>query len=275
MKKAGLICLYIIGLAVSLVFRFIQVTQMTDSQTGFLFTQYENINYVIYAAIGVFVLLIIFLGVFGDGLPAARRRSPVLGASTVIMGLLAIYIVLTMAVDLSVEVGIILYMLAAFAFGVYMIYYGICLIIGKSIVSGFAVIPVIFAGVRLGVTFLQYYGLAKTVDIVLEILMMIVCLLFWHYFSKYSVNVKPKATNRWVVGYSLAASLMCFAATLPVYYAKLFTQMESVRSVGRNSYFDLATGIFIIIFLITSARGEKKSRKTVGVSDNGTEESVS
>lgn len=261
MKKAGLIVLYLIGLTISLAFRFVQVTEMTDSQTGFLLSQYENINYVIYAAVGVFVLLLILLGVFSDGLPASRRRSPTLGVSSVIIGLIAVYMAMTMATaDASLEIGIMLYVLASLAFGGFMIYYGVCLISGKRIVSGFVVILPIFAGVRLAVAFLQYYGLAKTVDIVMEILMMIASLLFWHYFAKYSVDVKPKSTSRWVVGFSLSASLMCFAATLPIYYAKLFTQMESVRNMGHDSYFDLATGVFIIIFLITSLHGDKKRK---------------
>lgn len=258
MKKAGLICLYIIGLVISLVFRFVQVTQMTDAQTGFLLPQYENINYVIYAACGVFVLLLILLGVFSDGLPAARKRSPVLGTASVIIGAVALYMAMTTAVNNQIEIGTMIYMLASLAFGAYMMYYGVCLCCGKSIVEGFAVIPVIFAGLRLGITFWQYYDLAKTIDIVMEILMLIVSLLFWHYFAKYSVNVKPKSTPRWVIGFSLSASLMCFAATLPIYYAKLFTQMESVRDIAHNSYFDLATGVFIIIFLITSMRGDKR-----------------
>ena len=116
MKKAGLICLYVIGLAICLAFRFVQVTQMTDSQTGFLLSQYENINYIIYAAIGVFVLLLILLGVFSDGLPASRRRSPVLGASSIIMGLISVYMAMTMATDMSLEIGVMLYMLSALAF---------------------------------------------------------------------------------------------------------------------------------------------------------------
>lgn len=271
MKKAGLICLYVIGLAICLAFRFVQVTQMTDSQTGFLLSQYENINYVIYAAIGIFVLLLLLLGVFSNGLPASRRRSPVLGVSSIAMGLIAIFMAMTMTTDVTVslEIGIMLYMLTSLAFGGYMIYYGVCLVSGKRLISGFAVIPVIFAGVRLAVTFLQYYGLAKTIDIVLEILMMIVSLLFWHYFAKYSVDVKPKSTPRWVVGFSLSASLMCFATSIPLYYAKLFTQMESVRSVARDAYFDIATGVFIIIFLIASVCGDKKSRVRYAEVGNG------
>ena len=45
--------------------------------------------------------------------------------------------------------------------------------------------------------------------------------------------------------------------------------MESVRSVARDAYFDLATGVFIIIFLIASVCGDKKSRVRYAEVGNG------
>lgn len=259
MKKIYLTIIYIIGLVSCLAFRFVQMTQMTDSATGFLYSQYSDTNYMMYGLVLGFTVILVAVCLSGGGLPEKRGNSVVLGVFSIFMGLAAVIMSIQLVLGIKAEVGIFLYIISTILFAIFMLYYGYTQISGAKMMSGFAVIPVIFAGVRLAIVFLDYYGLAKTVDIGLEIIMLIVSLIFWHYFAKYSVDIKPKSTPRWLLGFALGASILCFAATVPTYYAEFFTTAQSVREIVKTSYFDLVTGIYILIFVICSAVSGKKA----------------
>lgn len=269
MKKLSLAIVYVLGLACCLFFRFLQISKMTNPKTGFLLAGYENTNYMFYGLAAAFVLFLLILGVLGNGVHKKNNGSKTIGVFSIIMGLFAFAIVAQLALDFKMEAGIILYVLFAFLFGIYMICLGVCELLGKKISAVASVIPVLFAGVRLSVVFLAYYGLAKTVDITLEIIMLIVSLLFWHYFSKFQADVKPNKTSRWLVGFALSASLLCFATVIPSYYSIITFSAETARELSQTSYFDLATGVYILIFLLCSSQKQKD------IADEGTANQVS
>lgn len=267
MKKVFLIIVYIFGLAACVGYRIVQITSMISPETGFLLREFESSKPTVYIIVGAFVLILILLGVFSKGLPQKGGRSITLGIASLLLGAVGLAVTAQLAIGFRAEIGLSLYIVSAAAFSVFMFYYGGCRLIGKRVAPAAALIPVLFAAVRFVIVFLQYYGLAKTIDIVLEIIMLAASLLFWHYFARFTAGVKMNSTPRWLVGFSLSASLLCLSTTLPVYFAKLFTDFASVREVAHTAYFDLATGVFILVFVIATAAG-KNEEDSVGIRDN-------
>lgn len=259
MKKAFIWIFYCLGLASTLIFRFFQVTNMTDKSTGFLLSQYENTNYVTYGICAVFMLLLILLGVFSDGLRQRRDKSVPIGIAAFLLGGTASYAAFDRLSSLS-AIGVIdlIYFIFTAAFIIFLLYFAVCEIMGKKVAGGSAVVPVLYSGIRLVTVFLQNFGLAKTVDIVVETFMLVLSLIFWQYFGKYVAGIKTKSTPRWLYGFSLAASLLCITSTIPTYYATYVLKIPSVREIGSDAYVDLAVGLFILVFVICSLVGEKK-----------------
>ena len=271
MKKAFIWIFYCLGLASTLIFRFFQVTSMTDKTTGFLLPQYKNTNYVTYAICAVFILLLVLLGVFSDGLKRRRNKSVPIGIAAFLLGGTATYAAVDRLGSLSV-IGLIdlIYFISTAAFIIFLLYFAVCEIMGKRVAGASAVVPVIYAGVRLVTVFLQNFGLAKTVDVVVQTFMLVLSLIFWQYFGKYVADIKIKSTPRWLYGFALAASLLCMTSTIPTYYATYVLKVPSVREIGSDAYVDLAVGIFILVFVICSLIGEKaNNRRSAGYdSDN-------
>lgn len=259
MKKVSLVLLYIVGLAVCLFYRFFQINTMVDTNTGFFLLGYENSNYVFYGLIAAFVVFLVFLGVFGDGIKQRKHDSAVIGVFSIFLGLVAVVMSIHLTLGFKNEIGLILYTASAYLFAVFLLVFGYCQIAVKKFPSGLAIIPILFSGIRLTIVFLNYYGLAKTIDVIIEIIMLIMSLLFWNYFCKFAVDMNSKITSRWLVGIALSASLLCFVATVPTYYSQIFLNVKPVSDAISTSYFDLATGIYIVVFLICSFVGQKKT----------------
>lgn len=259
MKKAFIWIFYCLGLASTLIFRFFQVTNMTDKSTGFLLPQYQNTNYVTYAICAVFMILLILLGAFSDGLKERKNRSIPTGIAAFVLGGVVTYASFDGLFGLE-QIGLmdLLYFIFSVLFVIFLLYFAVCEIMGTKVAGGAAVIPVLYSGIRLVTVFLQNFGLAKTVDIVVETFMLIMSLLFWQYFGKYVAGVKTKSTPRWLFGFALAASLLCVVSTIPTYYATYVLKIPSVREIGSDAYVDLAVGLFILVFVICSLVGKKQ-----------------
>lgn len=273
MKRKPLVILFSVFGVFCLGLRFYQHLVMTDQSTGFIQTQYSDSWVGMEIAVAVMLLAIVLLGRLGDKFPAKPiERSKSLGIASLGMAAASIFLTGQQIVMLSADFAELksqmmqlafqqyggmlakqlIYILLAVLFTIFMLIYGVNLLNGGTMPRGLCVVPVLFTGYRLAMIFLDYFGLVRTEDITIEIITLLFCMVFWHFFSKYNAQVKFSSSVKWLLGLGLSTALLCFINALPVYYLTISSMLGAavqVRNLSPNLYFELITGVYILIFL--------------------------
>ena len=250
MRKIQIIGIYIIALCFSIGYRMYQLLHMIDPQTGFYYTEFRNANIGIFVVSTVLSLALVLLGTFVENQPKFTiKSSKILGGLSFSLSIPAVFMAIKVLSQSQGDKLQISSAIFTFLFAAFMIYYGISLILNKTINKLFCLTPVLFAGIRLAAEFVKYFGLPRIADIIMYILMLLASFVFWHFFSRYTAEISLKHTIKWMLGFGLLASLLCFTNTLPVIYIKLFKTGTEFRSITDYLYFDVLQGIYILVFL--------------------------
>lgn len=266
MKRAQIVSIYVIALVFSIGYKMFQLLNMIDPQTGFYHTEYKNANTGIFLVSTVLVLALVLLGSFLEDQPKfTLKSSKAVGVLSFLLSIpaviMAVQVVLSSQDNRFQSVsGIFTILFAAF-----MSYYGYCLFFNKPINMSACLAPVLFAGVRLASEFVKYFGLPRTAEIIMYILMLLSSFIFWHCFGRFVAGVNLKVTIKWMIGFGLLASLFCFTNTLPVLYIEAFKSGTEYRTITDYLYFDVMQGVYILIFLFFAYknRGEDAENGTI------------
>lgn len=262
MRKTLMYLFLIAGSAVCIGYRYFQLTHIIDPVTGFINQSVsDNSSFVIIGIVAIMMISLLILSALDDQMPKQPlEESVTLGSLSILYSAVGFYFTYQTYQFSADKLNIILAILS-FASNVLILSYGISLIFGSKKIKSAFVLPAIFAGFRLAVIFLKYFGLAKTSDVILEIITLIILMVFWQVFGKFNVKSQSKISKNWTFGIGLCASLMCFITTVPVLYATYFTEAgeKGVRHLSNFQYFDFATGLYILAFIICTFSFKRKS----------------
>ena len=250
MKKIISYLVFLIGVVVCVSMRCNDLLNKIDPTTGFYHTQYEGDQYLCAAMAVVAILLAIIIGHQKlDGIQRLKS-SPVLGVTAIAYGVVMLVYIFTEAAIRSINLFFLIYISLSFICSIFFILYGVMCVKGVELPSAIYIIPVAYACIRLIYVFFNYFGLLRTSDVVLEILMLTSNLIFWHFFGKYSAGIKTDLSREMLLKFGFVHAMSCFIYATPKYIIEFIKPQAEYRSINEHLFFDAATGIFVIIFMI-------------------------
>ena len=265
MKKIISYIVFLIGVIICVAMRCNDLLNKIDPTTGFYHTQYEGDQFLCAAMAIVAILLAIIIG-YGklDGIQKIKS-SPVLGIFSIAYGVVMLVYIFTEAATERISLFFLLYISLSFICSIFFVLYGVLCVKCVELPGISFVIPVGYACIRLIYVFFNYFGLLRTSDVVLEILMLTSNLVFWHFFGKYNAGIKTDLSRDWLLRFGFVHAMVCFVYAAPKYIIEFTQPQAEIRSINDHLFFDVFTGIFVIVFMIciTSKKLYKKTESSI------------
>ena len=126
------------------------------------------------------------------------------------------------------------------------------------IARGLTVFPVLWCGVRLGASFIQYTGIAKISENLLDVGMLCLYLCFWLFHGRLWSGISSRKTARWVYGVGLAAALFGVICTVPRWIVSLTG--ISLHGASVPGAVDFMMAVYIVVFCFAAVRNIKSMR---------------
>lgn len=257
-------------------FRIYQSIFMIDSKTGFFFEEYANIESIY--LIGIFGLIIAYfiIAMFTikfHNLRNCQIKSKPLGILTLILMAFSVAQTVNYCSIISTDnIPSVVMTVIFIAQSLFLLYFGICLSTGKKPVAEIFLIPSIFAGVRFAVTFICYVDVIKVSDIILTITMLGFAMLFWHSFARVNSGLATKGTIKLMFASGFPAALLSLTCAVPKFFVLLFNIESGIHISEHVSVFDIASGIYIAVFLIMMLSAKIKVDERVVLAEKLQEE---
>ena len=262
-KYSSLIAFAVLTVATQLLWGY-QLFYTIDERTGFVernhWSQYCMYALLILSIAGLTVLPFLMSKGIG-GIKESKR--PVPGAAAALLGgvlvVEAVYGWLSGTADTSVGIEkpqLILYISTIIA-ALFLVFLGINLIIGRNyrVAGAIAIIPSLWACVRLAVNFMKYTTIANISGNLFDVLMMVFSVLFFFYSAKLIAGVDSKKAFRFSLGFSFCAALFCLMCTVPRFFLNI---ENSAYETMTPSISDLLIAVYAITFAV-SAMSKSKS----------------
>lgn len=260
--KILFVILFLCTIAATAV-RVLQVIVMIDPQTGFYYTQYTLAEPVLLGALAVLlVMLLVAARLTSEDVPPAQLvlKSPVLGVFTALLAVVsAIYVVDYILSQTAFDMGTYFYIAFVLLLFVFLLVFSLSLFRLIEMPPLLCVIPSIYSAYRLAYIFIRYTGVIKVSDILLDIVMLGFTMLFWHMCAKTVSGTGSPKTVKWLYGFGFPAALISFVCAVPKYYIAFFLPDTALHVSESVSYFDIAVGIYIIVFMMALPFMQRKS----------------
>jgi len=177
------------------------------------------------------------------------KAGPVTGGLALLLG--AVVIVEVVVGFLSGNVSILLSVSGAVA-ALFLMMIGINLIFGQNykFIGIFAIIPVLWACIRLGVNFMKYTNIIHEADNLFDVLKMVSAVLFLFYHAKLLADTDGRRSYRMAQSFGLLCSLFCLICTLPHYLYVFSNGNGGLDTLLSPQLSDLILGLYALVFVL-------------------------
>ena len=226
-----------------------------DEKTGFI----EPGHWSSYLMTGLLLFGICFLIVLPfftskNVVGIKQKKRPVTGVLGIIFG--GVLVVETVIAFASSAPPNVIVTISAVAASLFIIFMAINLIFGQnySFAGVFAIVPAIWACIRLAVNFMKYTTIANISGNLFDVLMMVFTVMFLFYQANLIAGIDTKKSYRFTQGFGLCASLFCLMCTLP----RLLLNLDhSSYETINPSLSDLILAIYALVFVVSIIHGNK------------------
>ncbi len=283
---------FIAAVIISLPLRVFQLMQNVEANTGFWINRDSITVYVLYAVLGIGIVLPILLSLIykrGLGKTVEVGEKKLLGgifsfilSATLIVNAITRYGDFSdaffsisnsanMFSELSKSGGIAMVLEAFFAVvsAIFFIMYGIALINGKSTSEYklLAIMPLFWSVFRILHRFMREISFLNVSELFLELLMIAFLLMFFMAFAQVTAKVNGKGVEWKLFAYGLPAALLCLLCFVPRVIVTILGKGEFIYALSSIEFCDLGVALFIIYVLVDRSKVfkqeilEKKNKK--------------
>lgn len=251
--KILFVSLFLCTIAATAV-RILQLIVMIDPQTGFYYPQYALAEPVLLGALAVvLVMLLVVARLTGEDVPPEQLilKSPVLGVFTALLAVVsAVHVFDYILGQTTFNMGTYAYIALVMLLFVFLLVFALSLFGLIDMPPLLCIIPSVYSAYRLAYIFIKYTGVIKVSDILLDIVMLGFTMLFWHMCGKTVSGTGSPKTVKWLYGFGFPAALISFVCAVPKYYIAFFLPDTALHVSESISYFDIAVGVYIIVFMM-------------------------
>lgn len=259
MKLKHSLFIFIAAVLVTLPIRVYQMLYVIDDATGFF--KEGSMSVPILTVLLVMALAAILVSAFlsGDLFAGAilPRKRTVGGIAALAMGVMLLLSSLNGSV---VQLGrgvVTVQQTVYFVFSI--ITAGAFLLMGVNFIMGkgyalngvFALVPVIWACVRLTKQFLEFTTIANISENLYDILMLVFTVLFLFYHAKVLAGMSARKSLDRAVGFGLCAALFAILCTIPRFVLTLNNGGERLGATAQPTLLDLVLAVYIVIMVAT------------------------
>ncbi|MGN0173533.1 MAG: hypothetical protein ACI39F_03745 [Acutalibacteraceae bacterium] len=227
------------------------IATCTEPLNGFFYPEAKTFGYIYIGAIAAFIVLVLILAVTDKKYPDSPLQLSKPLAVVNILYAISVFAQAVISVTTADDIWKQLYVAALLTLGVFMIYYAVCLIKGKSIAKASALIPLLVLIYKLGYIFINSFGIIKSGEVVLSVFAMIFGILFFECYARYNARLKFNFIRKFFLTTGIVASVLLMVSSVSNFLSPYILKVDS-RAIMQDNIFLFATSIYILLFVVIS-----------------------
>ncbi len=262
MKNLKLFIFTIVA-AISLVaIRSIQIIFLTEQATGFYYEGMESTAGILTAFAGVIVVITAAFGLLArtEEIKLQPNFSLPLGVSALFTGIANIiepFFYQSFAGDSVPATLITVRSISICLAGLVFCYFGYNFIVGKQPKFEFSALLVISLVIRLMSTFVSFSGMSNISENVIDVVMLLVVLMFFHIHSKALCGIETKRSTVFTFMLGAVSVLFISLSAIPGIIVSLASSIEVVHTPADSPVSFIFTALYIIVYLINISKNER------------------
>lgn len=253
LRYKNIISFFLVALPISVMVRLLQVVYTIDSKTGFFVPAYKVISFYMILVLLAANAAIAVLSLTSHRSPEKPPKvNPFLAISSVLLGISILVEVTTENFVSTIPFWqIIMLNLSAVLTAVFFFAYAATAIIKNKLPAFLSIFPAIYWIFRLICLFMSISSLSLISDNVLLMACYCVSLIFMVNFAKLFNGIKDDFNSRKLMASGLTSVTVCATDAIPRIILLATGRAEYLHSSASSTYTVLATGIFILAFVLS------------------------